>query len=91
MTRWRGPKVFKIGGRLDYITIKDHPLFPQFMKARKRFDLLLKHGYQPFKGLGKNEDGRIEPMIQKHRPHRAGLGFSGKSQQKKTVFAKGAY
>ena len=61
------------------------------MKARKGFDLLLKHGYQPFKGLGKNEDGRIEPMIQKHRPHRAGLGFSGGSSPKKTVFVKGAH
>ena len=91
MTRWRGPKFFKIGGRINYNTLKDHPLFPQFMKARKGFDLLLKHGYQPFKGLGKNEDGRIEPMIQKHHPHRAGLGFSGKGSQKKTVFVKGAH
>ena len=30
-------------------------------------------------------------MIQKHRPHRAGLGFSGESSQKKTVFVKGAH
>ena len=91
MTRWRGPQFFKVGGRINYSTIKDHPLFPQFMKARKGFDLLLKHGYQPFKGLGKNEDGRIEPVIQKHRPHRAGLGFSGGSSPKKTVFVKGAH
>ena len=91
MTRWRGPKFFKIGGRVSYDTVKDHPLFPQFMKARKGFDLLLKHGYQPFKGLGKNEDGRVEPMIQKHRPHRAGLGFSDGSSTKKTVFVKGAH
>ena len=91
MTRWRGPKFFKIGGQINYSTINDHPLFPQFMKARKGFDLLLKHDYQPFKGLGKNEDGCVEPMIQKHRPHRVGLGFSGGSSPKKTVFVKGAH
>ena len=91
MTRWRGPKFFKIGGRINYSALKDYPLFPQFMKASKGFDLLLKHGYQPLKGLGKNEVGRIEPMIQKHRPHRAGLGFFGEGSQKKTVFVKGAH
>jgi hypothetical protein len=63
MTRWRGPQFFKIGGRIDYNTFKDHPLFFQFMKAKKGFDMLVKHGYQPFQGLGKNGDGRLEPVI----------------------------
>ena len=58
------------------------------MKARKGFDLLLKHGYQPFKGLGKNEDGRIEPVIQKHRPHRAGLGFLRRKLTKEDCFCQ---
>ena len=90
-TRWGGPQFFKIGGRIDYSTLKGHPLFSQFMKAKKGFDLLVKHGYQPFQGLGKNEDGRLEPVIPQHCPKRAGLGFNGRRSQKGTVFVKGTH
>ena len=91
MVQWQGPHFFKIGGRLDYSTFKDHPLFPQFVRTKKGFDLLLKHGYQPFKGLGKNGDGRLEPVVPDHHPRRAGLGFMGKRSHKNTVFIKGIH
>ena len=53
VVQWQGPRFFKLGGRLDCTSFKDHPLFPQFSKTKKGFDLLMKHGYQPFRGLGK--------------------------------------
>ena len=61
------------------------------MKAKKGFDMLVKHGYQPFQGLGKNGDGRLEPVIPPHYPQRAGLGFNGRRSQKGTIFVKGTH
>ena len=37
-------------------------------KSRKDLICLLKHDYQPFKGLGKNGGGRLEPVIPDHHP-----------------------
>jgi hypothetical protein len=89
MIQWQGPHFFKLGGHIDHNTFKDHPLYPQFAKSKKGFDLLLKHGYLPFKGLGKNEDGRLEPISPVHHLVNAGLGFTGRRSNKGTLFVKG--
>ena len=86
--QWQGPCFFKLGGRINYTSFKDHPLFPQFSKARKGFDLLIKHGYQSFRGIGKNEDGIIEPIIPVQHTDSSGLGFTGQDSSKKTIFVR---
>ena len=90
VVQWQGPRFFKLGGRLDCTSFKDHPLFSRFSKSRKGFDLLMKHGYQPFRGLGKDEDGILEPIIPAQHVTGTGLGFTGQSSGRKTIFVKGA-
>ena len=90
IVQWQGPRFFKLGGRINYTSFKDHPLFPQFSKTRKGFDLLIKHGYQPFRGMGKNEDGIVEPIIPARHSDSSGLGFTGQASSKGTVFVRGS-
>ena len=89
VTQWQGPHFFKLGGRLDCTSFQDHPLFPQFSKTKRGFDLLIKHGYQPFRGLGRNEDGILEPIVPTWHIEGTGLGFTGQSSGRKTTFVKG--
>ena len=88
VVQWQGPHFFKLGGCLSCTSFKDHPLFPQFSKAKKGFDLLIKYGYQPFRGLGKNEDGRVEPIIPARHFAGSGLRFTGQAFSKGTIFIK---
>ena len=65
--------------------------FPSVLKNQERdLILLMKHGYQPFRGLGKNEDGMIEPIVPARHVDSTGLGFTGQSSGRKTTFIKGA-
>uniref|UniRef100_A0A5K1BBC6 G-patch domain-containing protein n=1 Tax=Nymphaea colorata TaxID=210225 RepID=A0A5K1BBC6_9MAGN len=43
-----------------------HLLYVHFIKNPKRFQLLLKCGYHPFTGLGKNEDGILQAILVSH-------------------------
>ena len=55
-----------------------------------QFDLLIKHGYQPFRGLGSKEDGILEPIVPARHVEGTSLGFTGQSFGRKTTFVKGA-
>lgn len=50
--------------------------------------MLLKMGYKPGSGLGKNEEGRIDPIEVKLRAKNVGLGFSSSSREKTAVDRK---
>ncbi|KAF3791494.1 hypothetical protein EJ110_NYTH14358 [Nymphaea thermarum] len=53
---------------------QEHPLYVYFTKNPKGFQLLLKGGYHPFTGLGKNEDGILEPINMPFQMSTRGLG-----------------
>uniref|UniRef100_A0A5K1GCD8 Retrotransposon gag domain-containing protein n=9 Tax=Nymphaea colorata TaxID=210225 RepID=A0A5K1GCD8_9MAGN len=51
----------KRGTKLE-TSYKSHPLFKKFCQNEKGLDLLIRHDYQPFTGLGKHENGILEPV-----------------------------
>uniref|UniRef100_A0A5K1BFC8 G-patch domain-containing protein n=5 Tax=Nymphaea colorata TaxID=210225 RepID=A0A5K1BFC8_9MAGN len=54
---------------------QEHLLYVHFMKNPKGFQLLLKGGYRPFTGLGKNEDGILQPISISFQMNMRGLGY----------------
>jgi hypothetical protein len=52
----------KKGTKLE-TNYKNHPLFKKFCQNEKGWNLLMRQGYQPFTGLGKHENGILEPII----------------------------
>ncbi|KAF3773375.1 hypothetical protein EJ110_NYTH55459 [Nymphaea thermarum] len=58
----------------NHASYQEHPLYVYFTKNPKGFQLLLKGGYHPFTGLGKNEDGILEPINMPFQMSTRGLG-----------------
>ena len=55
-------------------------------KLERDLICLIKHGYQPFQGMGKNEDGIIEPIIPVQHADSSGLGFTGQDSNQKDQY-----